>query len=316
MSASTRAVRAAGPQTTGDLAGTAGIMNAEQSTKFFLLAFEQDDFGPLHRVEMRVSRTGEIDRLFVASRQIRRRVEDVDDGYRAKTTLSAVPYALVGLRLPFDLTEETLKYNIEREGYEDTVVERMAARFGLDMQDLHWNGNPAAPAGPDQLFLNINNGWLNQISTSAVGQVLDGSLTNAGDLAPEHFILAFKLLPERHRSRSQSMRWMMTKGMFINYVNTLKDRATPAGDLALIGQGPAMSPLGIAIVISPYMGTNVVLGDPRNFISVMRDEVIIRSTKEGREAIHQNKRLFAIHADTDPIIEEIEAISLIETLNL
>jgi hypothetical protein len=307
-----RAIRSAGPINTSDLTAK-GIANPAQSERFYNLGFEQDAFGALHRREIRKKLSGEIDRIFIGARQMRLRTEGVDDGYRAKPTHSAVTYNLKGVRIPFEITEETLDFNIEEEGYEDTVVGGFAKRFGLDMMDLGWNGDSTTTVSdPDYDFLSIADGWLTDIE--GTGNTVNGASYNSGVIAPEHFFQALFTLDDRNQSRADGMRWMMTKAMHIRYMLTLTARGTAAGDQALNGKGAAAEPLGIPVVYVPFLGNNVVLGDPKNFISVLSENVLIRSTTEGREAVLQNKRIYAIHANVDFLMEEAEAAVLIQNL--
>ena len=312
------ALRAAGPILTSDLED-GGLFTPEQSRMFFLLAFEEDEFGSLHRVELRTARTGEIDRLFIAPRQMRKRTENVDTGFRAKPQHSKVEYSLQGTTIPFEITEETLTYQIEEEGYEDTVVERFASRFGLDSVDLGFNGDVDA-VGADADFLNTKDGWLKEIAAN--GNNVDGSGTNSGNIHHDHFFKAVEALPARHRSRLDKMMWVGSKNLQVNYMKFLAKRATTGGDASLGGEGPWRKPIGQGWITTPSLfnagdGTTetLLLVDPQNLITVMRNEVIIRSSSEGREAVQQNKRFYAIHADLDFIIEEVEAVARINNLN-
>ncbi len=300
---------------TSDLAGN-GLLSPDQRTEFYKMMQESSNFWPRHRVEVRRAKTGQIDRFFVAGRKLRKRTENVDANVNAKPTLSAVEYALVGVTIDFDITEETLQYGIEGEGFANTVINAMAMRFGSDVEDLHWNGlgDDAEPDADDYDFLKINEGWLAKIVTG--GNVVDGSTINGGSISKAHLFAAIQMLLERYKQRLDQYVWIMTSSMKIDYEEYLTDRATSAGDAVLIGQAQADTPLGIPIVTSPYLGLNIVLCNPMTLISTMSGDVTIRSTTEGREAIRQNKRLYAIHADTDPIIEEVEGVVVIQTLTI
>lgn len=289
-----------------------GLLNPDQRDEFYDMVMETSPFWQQHRMEIKQPRTGQIDRMFIAGRKLRKRNENTDANTDSRPDLTSVAYALVGVTIDFDITEESIRYNIEGEGFARRLITRFAERFSLDVEDLHWNGDVAAGAGPDQQFLNINDGWL--LDINANGLIVDGATINAGILSKSHLFAAIQQLPERYAQRLNMYAWIMTTRTRIDYEEYLTDRATAAGDVVLVGQSQAMTPLGIPIIESPYLGNNIVLANPRTFISVMSSDVIIRTTTEGREAIRQNKRLYAIHADTDPIIEEVEGVVVITDL--
>ena len=78
---------------TGSL--THGLLQPEQARKFIQQTFEATNLGPLVRHVMRTSKSGEIDKIGIASRILRAKVENTDDGYR--------PFVYLGrlLRKPF-----------------------------------------------------------------------------------------------------------------------------------------------------------------------------------------------------------------------
>jgi hypothetical protein len=80
-------VRAAGdPIQTGTL--SSGLLNPEQARKFIQMTFEATNLGPLVRHEMRKAKTGEIDKIGIARRKLRKKTENTDDGYRATVNTS------------------------------------------------------------------------------------------------------------------------------------------------------------------------------------------------------------------------------------
>ncbi len=134
----------------------AGLLNPEQSKEFFRMAFDTTPFSQLHRKEMRKAKQGELDKIAIGGRILRKKTENSDDGYRAGVETSKIEYNTKPIRLPWEITEELLRENIEGEGYEDTVMELMSTQTGIDLEDLHWNGD----LDSSDPFLNINDGWL------------------------------------------------------------------------------------------------------------------------------------------------------------
>ena len=62
---------------------SSGLLNPEQAKKFIQQTFEATNLGPLVRHEMRTAKTGEIDKIGIARRIVRKKTENTDDGYRA-----------------------------------------------------------------------------------------------------------------------------------------------------------------------------------------------------------------------------------------
>jgi hypothetical protein len=103
--------KAGEPITTGSVAH--GLLSPYQAKKFIQQTFEATNLGPLVRHVMRTEKTGEIDKIGIISRILRAKVENTDDGYRAGITTDVIEYACKAVRLPWEITEETLRENIE-----------------------------------------------------------------------------------------------------------------------------------------------------------------------------------------------------------
>ena len=91
-------IRKAATIETGTL--TSGLLNPEQARKFLRQTFEATNLGPLVRHEMRVAKTGEVDKIGIGRRILRKKTENTDDGYRATVETSQIEYATTPVRLP------------------------------------------------------------------------------------------------------------------------------------------------------------------------------------------------------------------------
>lgn len=83
-----------------------GLLNPEQAKKFIQQTFEATTLGGLVRHEMRTAKTGEVDKIGIARRIVRKKTENTDDGYRAGVETSQIEYATTAVRLPWEITEE------------------------------------------------------------------------------------------------------------------------------------------------------------------------------------------------------------------
>jgi hypothetical protein len=309
--------------TTGGV--TAGLLNAEQSKTFLKQTFEATALGTLIRREMRRSKSGEIDKIGIASRILRKKVENIDansdgsvpvldpatgqiTGYRAKPNFSVIEYATTPVRLPWEITEETLRENIEGESLEATVTNLMTAQLGIDLEDLYLNGDTAADAAdPDHDFLYINDGWIKQIENG--GHVYDAS----GDtgMSLDMFYNAVAAMPNKYNNGK--LRWLMSPRRAQEWELKLLNKALDNG--ASVPDSLYKNPASIPVVNVPAMPDGkILLTDPKNLIVVNTYGVIIRKTVEGKEAIMADKRFYAVHTDFDPIVEELDATAVITNI--
>ena len=87
---------------TGDFTPSAGagILSNEQARKFIQQTFEATTLGNLVRHEMRTAKAGEIDKIGIASRILREKTEDNDDGSTPAPSSTAAPTSACPGRSP------------------------------------------------------------------------------------------------------------------------------------------------------------------------------------------------------------------------
>lgn len=287
---------------------TSGLLNPEQARKFIQQTFDATNLGGLIRHEMRTAKTGEVDKIGIASRILRKKTENTDDGYRASVKTSQIEYSTTAVRLPWEITEETLRENIEGQNLEAIITNLMTTQLGVDMEDLYLNGDEdVETSDPDHDFLYINDGWIKQISNG--GHVYDASSEASMSLDLFYKILA--QLPNKYNNGK--LRWLMSPKRAQEWELFLLNQ--------VIGQGGAVpesiytAPARIPAVECPSLDdSTILLTDPKNLIVVNTYGVQIRKTTEGKEAIMQDKRFYVVHLDYDPIIEELDATAIIKGL--
>ena len=300
---------------------TAGLLNPEQSRHFIKQTMEKTVLGNLVRTEVRHAKTGEIDKIGIGSRLVRKKSEDADDGKRNKPTFSKVEYSTVAVRLPWEISEETLRENIEGQGLEATITNLMATQVGIDMEDLWINSNSDIPATytdtdstvlptPDYDFLKINDGWVKQLLAGS--HVVDRTAVNNGDLSLDVWNDALLEMPNKYNNGS--LRWLMSPHRKQMWETYLLDRAITAG--GIVSDKRIENPYAIPAVAVPAMPDDVIiLTNPKNLVVVNTYDVKIRKTTEGKEAIMQDKRFYVIHLDFDCIIEELDAAVIVKGLS-
>lgn len=289
---------------------TYGILSPEQVKQFYTQIFDATPFSALVRKERKSAKTGELDKMFLGTRLLRAKTEGPtgDDGYRVAPTFGRLQYSCVRMKLPWEVSEEVFHDNIEGEALEDKLMGMMTTQLGLDLEDLHFNGD-----GSTGDFLVLNTGWWSQAVTD--GHVVDASLINGGVICKDHFFAAKMAMPAKYQT-SGRMKWVMNATTQDAWVRAVSDRATGAGDAALLGAA-AQNPLGIGIVNVPSLADGqVMLVDPNNLIVVNTWDVRIRKAAEGKSAVMNDMRFYTIFLDDDCVIEELDAVVVIDKMTL
>lgn len=299
-------IRKAATIETGTL--SSGLLNPEQARKFIQQTFEATNLGPLVRHEMRTAKTGEIDKIGIARRILRKKTENTDDGYRATVKTSQIEYATTAVRLPWEITEETLRENIEGQNLEAIITNLMTTQLGVDLEDLYLNSDTETEdTDPDHDFLYVNDGWIKQLKGG--GHVYDASAESGMSL--DLFYKTLAQIPNKYNNGK--LRWMMSPRRAQEWELFLLNKVVNNG--GAVPESIYNSPAKIPTVQCPSLddGT-IILTDPKNLIVVNTYSMQIRKTTEGKEAIMQDKRFYVVHLDFDPIIEELDATAIVTGL--
>lgn len=306
MPSNAQIINKAGTIATGSIAH--GLLNPEQARKFIQQTFDATNLGPLVRHVMRTAKAGEIDKIGIASRIIRGKTENTDDGYRAGVETNVIEYACKAVRLPWEITEETLRENIEGQQLEAIITNLMTSQLGVDLEDLYLNSDEStAEDAEDYDFLKLNTGWVKQIMDG--GHVYDASSASTMNL--DIFYKTLQQLPNKYNNGK--LRWLMSPKRAQEWELFLLNKVVEKG--GAVPESIYNSPAKIKTIECPSMSDDkIILTDPKNLIVVNTYDMKIRKTTEGKEAIMQDKRFYVCHLDFDPIIEELDATAIITGL--
>ena len=306
MPSNTQIINKAGTIQTGSLSH--GLLNPEQARKFIQQTFEVTNLGPLVRHVMRTAKSGEIDKIGIGSRLLRAKVENSDDGYRAGVTTSVIEYACKAVRLPWEITEETLRENIEGQQLEAIITNLMTRQLGVDLEDIYLNGDEDTPSGnSDYDFLKLNDGWIKQINNG--GHVYDASSDSGMTL--DMFYKTLQQLPNKYNNGR--LRWLMSPKRAQDWELYLMNQIINKG--GSVPDSVYTQPVHIPHVACPSMSDDkIILTDPQNLVVVNTYDMKIRKTMEGKEAIMQDKRFYVCHLDFDCVIESLDATAMMINL--
>lgn len=327
-----------------------GLLTPYQAKKFLVQTFEATPFQQAIRHVTRTEKSGEIDKTGIGHRLLRPKVENTFDGVTASPTFGVVKYACEATRLDWDITNETLRQNIEGENMDDVVTNLMTKQVGVDSEDLLLNGEENATAaeafsastaykvgdcvteagGLYRFRVNHAAGAWNAAEAERIGDAVDkvflgqndgvikilgGShiidASGAKEMELEMFYRAVASMPTRFNDGT--LRWMMSPTRAQQWELFLLNKVINAG--GAVPESLYKSPVGIPSMGVPMMPDDtVILSNPKNFVQVNTYTLKIRKDETSVEAIRKDKKFYVIHFDFDAIIEEIEATAMITNL--
>lgn len=287
---------------------TSGLLQPYQAKKFLQQTFDATPLMKAIRHETRAEKSGEIDKIGIGRRKLRAKIENVDDGYRVKPEFGSVHYETTAVRMPWEITEETIRQNIEGEHFEEVVTDLMTNQVGVDSEDLLINGDEDTPStDPDYDFLKLNNGIKKIISNN--GHIID--VSGADDMEMEMFYKAIAAVPNRFNNGR--LRWLMSPTRAQQWELFLLNKVINNG--GVVPEELYKSPVAIPSMQVPGLSNDVIiLCEPLNIINVNTYAVKIRKDAASKDAIMQDKRFYVIHFDFDALVEELDATAIITGL--
>lgn len=300
---------------------TSGLLQPYQAKKFLQQTFEATPLMKAVRHEMRKEKSGQIDKIGIGRRLLRKKIENKDDGYRATPKFGQIGYQTKPVRLPWEITEETIRENIEGESFEDIVTNLMTTQVGVDSEDLLINGDEDLPKQydtgekdsegaaimedtPDHEFLTLNDG-VKKIITNG-GHVID--VSGSQDMEMEMFYKAVASMPNKFNNGR--LRWLMSPTRAQQWELFLLNKVINNG--GVVPEALYKSPVSIPSMAVPGLSNDtIILTDPMNLIVINTYTIKIRKDSTSKDAIMYDKRYYVVHFDFDAIVEELEATAII-----
>ena len=346
-------VNAAGQTITTAGLAAGGALNPEQAKKFIHQTFEATPLSGLVRHELRSAKTGEIDKIGVGRRLLRKKTENTDDGYRSGVKHGKLEYACTPVRLPWEITEETLRENIEGSNYETIVTNLMTRQIGCDREDLCLNGDERYAKVKEfsssetyaigdlvaynkkvyQYTAAHTAGAFNAGEATELGTVDDADFLKVNDGWVKQFkegghvvdvsginsgamvldVFYKGLRAVPDKFNNGSLRWLMSPHRRQEWERYILNQAVTAG--GIITDKRVENPASVPVIEVPALPDDVImLTDPKNLVVVNSYGVVIRKTTEGPEAIYQDKRFYVVHFDFDTLVEELDATAIVTGL--
>jgi len=307
-----------------DLAANGGLLNPEQSNAFIKKLLVQPTLLNAARTVVMTGSQKEINKIGFGKRILRAASAGVPlsgaavDGVfdpvveatlRAKAQTSKVllntSEVIAEIRLPYDVIED----NIERGnvgvqgdsgatgtsgGIKDVIMDMIAERAALDLEELALLGNTANVADP---YLALKDGYLTQSVSNVVDALaapINKGIFKAGVIA----------MPDQYLRNRSSLRNYISIDNETEYRDTLANRQTALGDANLQGQnrlfafGTGIEPVALMPAASG------LLCDPQNLIFGIQRDISIEVEKD----IRAREYIIVLTARVDFKIEEELAV--------
>lgn len=254
------------------LFSSGGKLNPDQADAFIDFLIEKQT--TLSRISVRrmMSPQGHTDELTVAARKIRLATEATAPSVANAVGTRRRTLTTVEVIWAEDITLTFLEDNIEKRGAETHIARLLATQFGNDLNDLGWNGDTAAGVGPDQAFLQVNDGWIKLFGADADVNDFDatGATAVSAVLKGMH-----KLLPVEFKGRTD-LAYFVPVGTAEEYANEVSKRETGLGDGVLVNGFPALRYFGRPVIPEPHLqGDNAVLTPASNlFFGIQRSMTV------------------------------------------
>lgn len=300
-----------------DLSANGGLLQPEDSVRFIRTLIKQARLIREARVVEMNSPQRKINKIQFGSRILRKAVSSqaLTEAQRSKPTTDVVSLStkeqIAEVRLPYDVLED----NIERAtaannenpttgpgGLRQTLIDLIAERASVDMEELAISGDTAYTNGGDQDdedYISQLDGYLKRASTS--GHAVEGGNV---PVSKALFREGMKELPDQYLRTKAQMRHYVSVDTEIDYRDTLADRGTGLGDSMVTGAAPAMA-YGVPVAPVEMMpDAKGLFCNPKNLIFGIQRQVSMEYDKDITARVY----IIVLTARIDFQIEETDAL--------
>src|SRR6056297_2239715 len=281
-----------------------GYLNPEQSDNFYQKLIDQPTLiNRVRSVQMGRPKMN-IDKIGFGSRILRAAPSSgtaLKADERARPTFDQVQLeteeVIAEVHVPYDALED----NIEKENLQDTIMDLIAQRASLDLEELLI---PGATTSNDA-YLALFDGAI-----QLAGNTVDGSGLSAIDKTL--FKTALQNMPTQYLRNLNVMEFMLSHNNVFEYRDQLADRATGKGDDFYLNR-PTVYSFGVPIMPAALMPNDEMLFTfPKNLIFGVQRAIQIETDKDirSRELIIVLTMRPAINIEEDSAAVRINNISV------
>ena len=285
--------------TTGDI--SYGLMDTQQANRFIDMFIEKSQLIQMVDVRRVKNKAGEFYKIDMAQPATVAAVEATE--YTDETgavSHSKYNYTAVKRRTQFELTWEDIAWTVEQNAYRQHIIDIWNRRWALDTEILAIQGDEDLYSPPTTAYgklVDINEGWLQQISAANGAHILDASGLANQYVTPEMFATAYGLMPTKYLVFGrEAFHWFTSPHVGSDYRHYLMTRQTGLGDAVLNGS-KKLAPDGIDIIEIAQIPENldasgvvdtgtppgdkceIVLMDPANLVWVVHRDMSLETRR-------------------------------------
>jgi len=254
-----------------------GYLNPEQSDNFYQKLIDQPTLisrvrsVQMGRPKMNIDKIGFGSRILRAAPSSGTSLKAED---RARPTFDQVQLdteeVIAEVHVPYDALED----NIEKENLQDTIMDLIAQRASLDLEELLINGDTTS----NDPYLALFDGAI-----QLAGNTVDGSGLSAIDKTL--FKTALQNMPTQYLRNLNVMEFLLSHNNVFEYRDALADRSTGKGDDFYLNR-PTVYSFGVPIVPASLMPNDEMLFTfPKNIIFGVQRDIMIETDKDIRSRV-------------------------------
>lgn len=280
-----------------------GLMNPEQADTFLRMVQSAPTILKDSRFVQMASDTRKIEKMGFGNRILRPGVEGkvLADADRSAPSTSTVTLNAKEVIAEVHITYDTLENNIEGDNLQNTIMQMIAERAALDIEELIVNGDKTST----DPYLALFDGLRKQ----ATSHVVDHA---AGAFTKDVFKKAYKAVPAKYLRNPKDWKFYTSHGLEVEWKDQVAGRQTNLGDFSL--QGGLASAYGVPVggiaMLQPYTDStktvsDILLTHPKNIVTGMSRNVRIEVDKD----IRARKFIIVLTAKVDAKFEEEDAVA-------
>ncbi|TPE70807.1 phage major capsid protein [Halalkalibacterium halodurans] len=284
---------------------TGGLLNPTQSSRFIRMVQDTPTILKEARVIPMDHDTQKIEKIGFGQRILRAGEENValTEEQKAVPTTSTVNLNAKEVIAEINITYDTLENNIEKDNLKNTIMQMIAERAAVDIEELVVNGDKDSN---DPFLAQIDG-----IRKRTTSHIVDAQLE---PISRAIFKRGYKAVPPKYIRVPQDYRFYTSPGNAVEWMDKVADRQTGLGDKAV--EGGRASAFGVPVQgianLQPYPSSDgetdvsdILLTHPKNIIIGFSRNIRIEVDKD----ITKRKFIIVLTAKLDSVYEEEDAVS-------